>query len=118
MIVLCPVIHPKIRPEDLLLFQQLVAVAKCRQPRTLTRGEYEMLERAFLRANEPPTSPLFGWFYAVRERLRSALCAENIAVARPHPPVMHDFMLTKSGMKRLKELEGITKRSASVNRVA
>lgn len=93
------------RPDDLAVFQQLVARARQFQHGTLTERQYERLLREYLRANKPITDPLFGWFYGNRERLRHGLAREGITMRPPRVPRLHGYELSRSGFGRLRELE-------------
>lgn len=105
MIVLLAMTRPKVLAEELPLFQQLVARARRFQHGTLTHRQYQLLERVFLNANEPVTSPLFGWYYATRQLLRRGIADAGIAVRPDRPSRLHSYKLTRVGFHRLTELE-------------
>lgn len=73
-------------PEELAAFALLVQKARERDDRSITESEYKALQAEYLRARHPITSPLFGWYYANRIRLRKALERAGIAISASDNP--------------------------------
>lgn len=80
MTALCPMTRPKVPPEDLPLFQQLVAHAKSNGNNAISEAEYQQLEDTFIAAQGRPGTPTFLWGLGHRQILKSALAAAGVSV--------------------------------------
>lgn len=97
--------RPRDFPEQLPLFQEAVRTARASQTNCISQDQYEALEREYLLECQPFTSPLFGWYYSNRARLRMKLQQQGVGIEKAPIQGLHTFVLTESGFKRLRELE-------------
>ena len=67
--------------KGLPLFQELVRHGRATQGGRLTRGQYVVLEAAFLKAREPVSWPIFGWAWGSFAVLHHALREEGVSVS-------------------------------------
>jgi hypothetical protein len=81
MIVRCHVIRPKVPPEDVPLFQQLVKRAM-EGDGCITEAEYQQLEHAFILAQGVPGQPVVFWGWGHQRLLRETLRRFGVWVRR------------------------------------
>jgi hypothetical protein len=74
--------RPKVAPEKLLLFREMVARAKSEKDWSITQAEYQRLESAFIAAQGTPGTPVFLWGLGHRRRLREALTSAGVCVLK------------------------------------
>ncbi len=77
-IVLFTMIRPRAPPEELLLFQQLVARATSNRSMSISDAEYQQLERTFIAAQGPTGSPAVFWGWGHQRLLRDVLAAVGV----------------------------------------
>jgi hypothetical protein len=92
-------------PELLPEFSRLVRRAISVQHGSLTTGQFEKLEMQFFKARQPMGSPIFGWAIGNELMLRQALAREGVTVRVKATRPLHPYRLSKTGLKRLDEIE-------------
>lgn len=75
--------NPKVRPEDMPLFQQLVMRARVDGVGLITIHEYQQLEDEFIRVQGRPGDPGFLWGWGHRAILKKALVDAGVRVINP-----------------------------------